>query len=192
MRRVMADMHCRQIAIGDGMTETSPISFQSALDDPVDRRMSTVGRVEPRVECHVVDVQGRTLPVGQTAKLVTRGYPVVQGYWNDPDRSAEAVRGGWMFTGDLATIDAQGLRDWCRGQIAHCKVPRHVRFAADMPMTATGKPQRFLMRDAMIADMGRAGYPATCASRDNPDRNRAPVAVTTATSSSRMPNRPGR
>jgi len=89
MRRVIERMHCDQ---------TSPISFQSAVDDPVDRRVSTVGRIQPHVECKVVDDQGRTLPVGQQGELLTRGYLVMKGYWNDPDRTAEALRGGWMHT----------------------------------------------------------------------------------------------
>lgn len=221
MRRVMERMHCREITIGYGMTETSPISFQSAVDDPMDRRVSTVGRIQPHVECKVVDAEGRTMPVGQQGELLTRGYLVMKGYWNDPDRTAEAIRGGWMQTGDLATIDAEGycritgrskdmlirggenvypaeieefltthpdisqtqvfglpdpkfgeevavwvilrpgaamsedaLREWCKGKIAHYKVPRYVRFVAEMPMTVTGKPQKFVMRDKMIAELG--------------------------------------
>lgn len=221
MRRVMERMHCRQITIGYGMTETSPISFQSAVDDPMDRRVSTVGRIQPHAECKVVGPDGRTLPVGQQGELLTRGYLVMKGYWNDPERTAESIQRGWMHTGDLATIDAEGycritgrskdmlirggenvypaeveefltthpdisqaqvfglpdpkygeevatwvilrpgasmteegLRDWCRGKIAHYKVPRYIRFVSEMPMTVTGKPQKFMMRDKMMADLG--------------------------------------
>jgi fatty-acyl-CoA synthase len=221
MRRVMGRMHCRQITIGYGMTETSPISFQSAVDDPMDRRVSTVGRIQPHAECKVVGPDGRALPVGQQGELLTRGYLVMKGYWNDPERTAESIQRGWMHTGDLATIDAEGycritgrskdmlirggenvypaeveefltthpdisqaqvfglpdakygeevatwiilrpgasmtedaLRDWCRGKIAHYKVPRYIRFVAEMPMTVTGKPQKFMMRDKMMADLG--------------------------------------
>lgn len=221
MRRVIERMHCKQITIAYGMTETSPVSFQSAVDDPVERRVSTVGRIQPHAECKVVGRDGRTLPVGQQGELLTRGYLVMKGYWNDPDRTAETVRRGWMHTGDLATIDTDGycritgrskdmlirggenvypaeieeflathpdiaqaqvfglpdpkygeevavwvilrpgatmtseaLRDWCRSQIAHYKVPRHVRFVADIPMTVTGKPQKFVMRDKMMAELG--------------------------------------
>ena len=224
MRRVMERMHCRQITIGYGMTETSPISFQSAVDDPVDRRVSTVGRIQPHAECKVVGPDGHTLPIGQQGELLTRGYLVMKGYWDDPERTAEAIRGGWMHTGDLATIDAEGycritgrskdmlirggenvypaeieefltthpdisqaqvfglpdpkygeevatwvilrpgasmtdegLRDWCKGKIAHYKVPRYVRFVTEMPMTVTGKPQKFVMRDKMMADLGLSG-----------------------------------
>ena len=221
MRRVMTEMHCREITIGYGMTETSPISFQTAVDDPVAERVSTVGRIQPHAECRVIDAEGRTLPVGAKGELVTRGYLVMKGYWGDPERTAEAIRDGWMHTGDLATIDAQGyarivgrikdmlirggenvypaeveeflsthpdvaqaqvfgvpdpkmgeevaawiilrpgatltpegLREWCRGKIAHFKIPRHVRFVAAMPLTATGKPQKFRMQEAMMAELG--------------------------------------
>ena len=224
MRRVMKRMHCRQITIGYGMTETSPISFQSAVDDQVDRRVSTVGRIQPHAECKVVGPDGHTLPIGQQGELLTRGYLVMKGYWDDPARTAEAIRGGWMHTGDLATIDTEGycritgrskdmlirggenvypaeieeflathpdisqaqvfglpdpkygeevavwvilrpgasmtdegLREWCRGKVAHYKVPRYVRFVTEMPMTVTGKPQKFVMRDKMMADLGLSG-----------------------------------
>lgn len=223
MRRVMEDMHCKGITIGYGMTETSPISFQSDPDDPPARRVSTVGRVQPHVECRIVDKEGRTVPVGQQGQLLTRGYLVMKGYWNDPEFTAEAIRDGWMHTGDLATIDAEGycqitgragdmlirggenvypaevedlltshpdiaqaqvfglpdarlgeevaawiilrpnksltadaLKDWCKNKIARFKVPRHIHFATDMPQTATGKPQKFKMRDLMCKELGIA------------------------------------
>jgi fatty-acyl-CoA synthase len=221
MRRVMEQMHCRQITIGYGMTETSPISFQSAVDDPVSVRVSTVGRIQPHAEVRIVDEHGATLPVGATGELVTRGYLVMQGYWNDPGQTRDAIRDGWIHTGDLATLDSQGycrivgrskdmlirggeniypaeveeslsahpaiqqvqvfglpdpkfgeevaawiilrpgatvtpeqLHDWCKDRMAHYKVPRHIRLVAEMPLTATGKPQKFVMRDTMIAELG--------------------------------------
>lgn len=221
MARVMKDMHCNGITIGYGMTETSPISFQSDPDDPPARRVSTVGRIQPHVECRVVDDAGRTLPLGQQGQLLTRGYLVMKGYWNDPGFTADAIRDGWMNTGDLATIDAEGycqitgragdmlirggenvypaeveelllthpditqaqvfglpdarlgeevaawvilrpnatltspaVQDWCREKIARFKVPRHIKFAGDMPLTATGKPQKFKMQEAMCAELG--------------------------------------
>jgi fatty-acyl-CoA synthase len=221
MRRVIGQMHCKEITIGYGMTETSPISFQSDTDDPLERRVSTVGRIQPHAECKVVDETGATLPVGYQGELLTRGYLVMKGYWNDPERSREALRDGWMHTGDLAVIDSDGycritgrskdmlirggenvypaevedflsthpdiaqvqvfglpdarlgeevaawiilrpgatletdaLRAWCKGKIAHFKVPRHVRIAPDMPLTATGKPQKFIMREAMMSELG--------------------------------------
>ncbi|MCO4844097.1 AMP-binding protein [Planktomarina temperata] len=223
MARVMKDMHCSGITIGYGMTETSPISFQSDPGDPPARRVSTVGRIQPHVECRVVDDAGRTLPVGHQGQLLTRGYLVMKGYWNDPEFTAHAIHDGWMHTGDLATIDAEGycqitgragdmlirggeniypaevedlllthpdiaqvqvfglpdarlgeevaawiilrpnadltatgLQDWCREKIARFKVPRHIRFADEMPVTATGKPQKFKMQEAMCAELGIA------------------------------------
>ncbi len=221
MKRVNREMHLTEVTIAYGMTETSPVSFQSATDDPLERRVSTVGRVQPHLEVKIVDTEGRTVPVGQTGELCTRGYSVMQGYWGDDERSAESVREGWMHTGDLATIDAEGfcnivgrvkdmlirggeniypreveeflfrhpkvaqvqvfgvpdakygeevaawivlkpgesadadeIREFCRGQIAHYKVPRHIRFVAELPMTVTGKAQKFLMRQRMIDELG--------------------------------------
>ena len=221
MKRVMEDMHLRDITIAYGMTETSPVSFQTGADDPPARRVSTVGRIQPHVECKVIDEEGRTLPTGEQGQLLTKGYLVMKGYWNDPEFTAGAIRDGWMHTGDLAIIDAEGycqitgragdmlirggenvypaeieellithpdiaqaqvfgvpdarlgeevsawiilrpeaklsaasLQDWCRERIARFKVPRHIRFAEDMPLTATGKPQKFVMRDMMCEDLG--------------------------------------
>jgi len=221
MKRVMSEMHMPEVTIAYGMTETSPASFQTATDDPVDRRVSTVGRVHHHVEVKIVDEQGRVVPVGASGELCTRGYPVMLGYWADEERTAEAIdAGGWMHTGDLATIDAEGycnivgrikdmvirggenvypreveeflyrhpavgdvqvfgipderlgeqlcawvklrdgasasaeeIQDFCRGQIAHFKVPHHVRFVDAFPMTVTGKIQKFAMRDAMIEEL---------------------------------------
>jgi fatty-acyl-CoA synthase len=91
------------------MTETSPVSFQSSTDDPLDRRVSTVGRIQPHVEVKVVDADGRIVPSGTPGELLTRGYSVMLGYWNDPERTAEAIdAAGWMHTGDMATIDDEG------------------------------------------------------------------------------------
>jgi fatty-acyl-CoA synthase len=221
MKRVNTQMHMSDVTIAYGMTETSPVSFQSSPDDPLEKRVSTVGRILPHLEVKVVDAQGQTVPVGTTGELCTRGYSVMLGYWGDAARSAEAVRDGWMYTGDLATIDAQGycnivgrvkdmlirggenvypreveeflfrhpavaqvqvfgvpdpkfveevcawvvlkpgmsateqdIRDFCRGQIAHYKVPRYVRFVSELPMTVTGKAQKFMMRAQMISELG--------------------------------------
>jgi fatty-acyl-CoA synthase len=222
MKRVNKSMHMDEITICYGMTETSPVSFQSALDDPLERRVSTVGRVHPHVEVKIVDSEGNIVPPGTTGELLTRGYSVMLGYWNDPERTAEVLdRDGWMHTGDLATIDEDGycnivgrlkdmvirggeniypreieeflyrhpkiqevqvfgvpdrrygeelcawirLRDgmettpeeirlFCRDQIAHYKIPRHIKFVENFPMTVTGKIQKFVMRDQMIKELG--------------------------------------
>jgi fatty-acyl-CoA synthase len=224
MKQVIARMHMAGVTIAYGMTETSPVSFQSSQDDPLDRRVSTVGRVQPHLECKVVDLDGNTLPRGQTGELCTRGYSVMLGYWDDPEKTAEAIDAeGWMHTGDLAVIDEAGygnivgrIKDmvirggenvypreveeylyrhpkvedvtvvgvpdprfgeelcawirlkpgeaateaefieFCRGQIAHYKIPRYLRFVDAFPMTVTGKVQKFLIRDQMIADLGLA------------------------------------
>ncbi len=220
MKRVIKDMHMAEVTIAYGMTETSPVSFQSATDDPLDKRVATVGRVHPHLECKVVDVDGQVLPVGATGELCTRGYSVMQGYWEDEARTAEAIRDGWMHTGDLATIDADGycnivgrvkdmlirggenvypreieeflfrhpkvqavqvfgvpdpkygeeicawivlrpgqsatedeIRAFCREQIAHYKIPRYIRFVDEMPMTITGKVQKFVMRERMTVEL---------------------------------------
>jgi fatty-acyl-CoA synthase len=222
MRKVIARMHMRQVTIGYGMTETSPISFQSSLDDPLERRVSTVGRVQPHLEVKIVDGDGRIVPVGVQGELCTRGYSVMRGYWKDDERTRESIdAAGWMHSGDLATIDAEGyanivgrvkdmlirggenvypreieeyllghpgiqdvqvfgvpdarygeevcawviarrghaldedaVREFCRGRIAHYKVPRYVRIVEQFPLTATGKAQKFEMRKAMMAELG--------------------------------------
>jgi fatty-acyl-CoA synthase len=222
MRKVVARMHMREVTIAYGMTETSPISFQSGLDDPLERRVSTVGRIQPHLEVKIVDSAGRIVPVGHSGELCTRGYAVMRGYWQDDERTRESIdAAGWMHSGDLATIDAQGycnivgrvkdmlirggenvypreieeflmrhpavqdaqvfgvpdpkygeevcawliprrghtideqqVREFCRGQIAHYKVPRYVRIVEQFPLTATGKPQKFEMRKAMMDQLG--------------------------------------
>ena len=109
MRRVVEKMHMRQVTIAYGMTETSPISFQSSVDDTLERRVSTVGRVQPHLEVKIVDSVGRIVPRGHAGELLTRGYSVMLGYWDDEARTREAIDGArWMRTGDLATIDDQG------------------------------------------------------------------------------------
>ena len=221
MKRVNTRMHMEQVTIAYGMTETSPVSFQSSTDDPIERRVSTVGRVMPHLEVKIVDAQGRTAAVGEKGELCTKGYSVMRGYWDDPERTAEALVDGWMHTGDLATIDEEGfcnivgrvkdmlirggenvypreveeflfahpkiaqvqvfgvpddrygeevaawivlkpgeqatpaeILDYCEDQISHYKIPRHIRFVAELPMTVTGKAQKFVMRQKMIEELG--------------------------------------
>src|SRR5205085_3515891 len=109
MRRVIDAMHIHDITISFGMTETSPVSFQSAIDDPIERRVSTVGRIHPHLEVKIVDAEASIVPRGTPGELLTRGYSVMRGYWDDPQQTAEAIdEAGWMHTGDLATIDEDG------------------------------------------------------------------------------------
>jgi len=109
MKRVNNQMNMREVTIAYGMTETSPVSFQSAVDDPLERRVSTVGRIHPHVEVKVVDLEGRIVPRGQRGELCTRGYSVMLGYWDEPEKTADVLdRNGWMHTGDLAVIDEEG------------------------------------------------------------------------------------
>lgn len=221
MKRVIADMHMREVTIAYGMTETSPVSFQSRSDDSIERRVSTVGRIHPHLEVKIVDTEGRVVPRGERGELLTRGYSVMTGYWDDAEKTRQSVdEHGWMHTGDLAVIDAEGycnivgrvkdliirggenispreveeflyrhpqvqdvqvfgipdprygevvcawiklkgtepcdaegIRAFCRDQIAHFKVPHYIRFVEQFPMTVTGKIQKFVMREQMIAEL---------------------------------------
>ncbi len=109
MRRVVHEMHLAEVTIAYGMTETSPVSFQTVPDDPLERRVSTVGRVHPHLEVKLVGEDGATVPRGTPGELCTRGYAVMRGYWEQPERTAEAIDAdGWMHTGDLAVIDDEG------------------------------------------------------------------------------------
>jgi fatty-acyl-CoA synthase len=222
MERVVRDMHMRDVTIAYGMTETSPVSMQTRAGDPIEKRVSTVGRIHPHVEVKIVDADGRIVPRGERGEFLTRGYSVMLGYWGDEKRTREAIdAAGWMHTGDLAVMDEEGyvnitgrLKDmiirggenvypreieeflfrhpkiqdvqvfgipdakwgevvcaWvrireghaatadeiiahCREQIAHYKVPHHVRLVSEFPMTVTGKAQKFLMREAMMVELG--------------------------------------
>ena len=105
-------MHMDQVTIAYGMTETSPVSFQSAVDDAIDVRVAPVGRVHPHVQVKIVDEHGRVVPRGTAGELCTRGYSVMLGYWGERERTEEAIdAAGWMHTGDLATLDEAG---YCR------------------------------------------------------------------------------
>jgi len=224
MRRVIEQMHLGEVTIAYGMTETSPVSFQSAVDDPIERRVSTVGRILPHLEVKIVDGAGRIVPRGTKGEILTRGYSIMAGYWNDPVRTAEAIDpAGWMRTGDLgvideegygnivgrikdlvirggeniypreieeflfrhpqiesaqvfgvpddrfgeelcvwiklragAALDADGVRAFCQGQIAHYKIPRYVFFVEEFPMTVTGKIQKFIMREQVMRELNLA------------------------------------
>jgi fatty-acyl-CoA synthase len=110
MRRVIAEMNLHEMTICYGMTETSPVSFQSSVQDPIERRVSTVGRIHPHVEAKIIDSSGHIVPVGTPGELLTRGYSVMRGYWKDPAQTASSVdEAGWMHTGDIATLDHEGF-----------------------------------------------------------------------------------
>ena len=109
MRRVVERMNMHQVTIAYGMTETSPVSFQSAIDDPLERRVGTVGRIHPNLEVKIVDGEGRVVPRGQAGELCTRGYSVMLGYWDEPEKTAEVIDAArWMHSGDLAILDEEG------------------------------------------------------------------------------------
>ena len=222
MKRVVADMHMDEVSICYGMTETSPVSTQTRADDSLDRRVSTVGRVHPHLEVKVVDpATDLPLPAGEPGEFCTRGYSVMIGYWDEPEKTAEVLKDGWMHTGDLATMDADGylnivgrikdmvirggenvypreieeflythpsiadvqvigvpdarygeelmawvilragasmteddVKEFCKGQIAHYKIPRYVKFVDAFPMTVTGKVQKFKMREMATEELG--------------------------------------
>ena len=224
MKRVISDMHMTEVTICYGMTETSPVSFQSCRDDSLERRVSTVGTIHPHLEVKVVDADGRVTPMGERGELLTRGYSVMHGYWDDEEKTKQAIDPqGWMHTGDLATLDEAGycnivgrvkdliirggenispreieeflyrhpkiqdvqvfgipdrrygevvcawiklkagercdaetIRTFCKEQIAHYKVPTHVRFVEQFPMTVTGKIQKYLMRQEMSRELAVA------------------------------------
>jgi fatty-acyl-CoA synthase len=219
MRKVIDRMHMTDVTICYGMTETSPVSTQTAADDDLDHRTATVGRVHPHVEIKIVEpATGECVERGTTGELCTRGYCVMLGYWNDAEQTAHAIdRAGWMHTGDLATMDQAGyvnivgrskdiiirggeniypreieeflyahpdisdvqvvgvpnerygeevaafviprvpgtldpeaVREFCRGKIAHYKIPRYVIPVEEFPMTITGKIQKFKLREQAI------------------------------------------
>ena len=228
MKACVDKMHMAEVTICYGMTETSPVSTQTLPGDSLHHQTATVGRAHPHVEIRVADPEtGATLPRGTPGEFCTRGYSVMTGYWNDPDRTAEAIDSdGWMHTGDLAvmaddgyveivgrikdlvirggeniypreieeflfthpeilevqaigipddrygeelmvwvktvpgsSLDAEQVREFCRGRIAHFKVPRYVRFVEEFPMTITGKVRKVEMREISIAELAAGGHP---------------------------------
>lgn len=112
MRKVISEMNMTEVTIAYGMTETSPVSFQSAVDDPLEKRVSTVGCVHPHVQVKIIDEHGAVVPRGTSGELCTRGYSVMLGYWGEQERTEEDIdRAGWMHTGDLAVVDEEGYCD---------------------------------------------------------------------------------
>lgn len=217
MKRLIDSMGLEQITIAYGMTETGPVSFQTSIGDTLDRRVETVGTVLPHIEIKITDEHNHVVPRGVAGELKTRGYCVMPNYWNDPEKTTQAIDGaGWIAGGDIATIDAEGycrivgrikdmlirggeniypreieeflytcpkidevevigvpdpkfgeeicawiklrkgetatageIQDFCKGRIAHFKIPRFIRFVTDFPMTVTGKVQKYKMREIM-------------------------------------------
>ena len=217
MKKVNEQMNMNEVTICYGMTETAPVSFQSFVDDPVEKRCETVGRVHPHLEVKIIDNKGQIVPVGKQGELCTKGYSVMKGYWNDIKRTKASIIDGWMHTGDLAVFDKEGfctitgrvkdmiirggeniypreieeflfshpevldvqvfgipndrlgeevcawiipvpnsnltedaLNTFCVGKISHFKIPKYFRMVKTIPMTITGKPQKYLMRDEMV------------------------------------------
>ncbi len=230
MRKVIDQMNMSDVTIAYGMTETSPVSTQTSTTDSVEHRVTTVGRVLPHVESKLIDPEtGETVKRGGEGEYCTRGFHVMLGYWNDPEKTAEAIDAdGWMHSGDLATMDEDGyinivgrlkdmiirggenvypreveeflythpsvvdaqvigvpdekygeeimawvqlaegedltddeLKDFCRGRIAHFKIPRYIHFVNEFPMTVTGKVRKVEMREKSIADLGLQAAAAT-------------------------------
>ena len=224
MKRLIGEMHLGEITIAYGMTETGPVSFETSVHDPLERRVTTVGRVLPHTEVKIVDSEERIVPTGTPGELLTRGYCVMPGYWNDPKKTAEAIdKAHWIRSGDIATLDAEGycdivgrikdmlirggenifpreieeflftnpkiedvqvigvpdlkygeevcawiklrpgetateteIREFCKGEIAHFKIPRYVKFVEEFPMTVTGKVQKYVMRKRMAEELEAA------------------------------------
>jgi fatty-acyl-CoA synthase len=223
MKQVQDRMGAKEMGIAYGMTETSPVSTQTASDDTVDRRCGTVGRVMPHVEIKVIDPEtGAIVERGQTGEFCTRGYSVMLRYWNNPEKTTEAIDSArWMHTGDLAVMDEEGyvnivgrikdmiirggenvypreleeflythpaiadvqvigvpdsrfgeeimawikikpgsavteeeVKSFCRGTIAHYKIPRYIKFVDEFPMTVTGKVRKVEMREDSIKELG--------------------------------------
>ena len=224
MKRCVSEMHMDEVCIAYGMTETSPVSTQTRVDDDLDRRTATIGRAHPHVEIKVVDpATGETVERGETGEFCTRGYSVMLGYWDEPDKTVEAIDAdGWMHTGDLAEmredgycnivgrikdmvirggeniypreiedflythpdvedvqvigvpdekygeelaawikmrsgatpLDADGVREFATGKLAHYKIPRYVLIVEEFPMTVTGKIRKVEMREKTAAQLG--------------------------------------
>ncbi len=222
MKQVIERMHMSEVTICYGMTETSPVSMQSHVDDSLEKRVGTVGRIHPHCEVKLIDPEGKIVPRGMEGELCTRGYSVMLGYWDDADRTAEAIdESGWMHTGDLAILDDEGycriigrmkdlvirggenlfpreiedflythpdilevqvvgvpdskygeelcawiivrerctlteeaVRAFCDGQISRQKIPHYIRFVDEFPMTASGKIQKYKIREAMVEQLG--------------------------------------
>lgn len=224
MKRVISDMNMKHILIGYGQTEVSPINHLTLPDDPIEKRVETVGRAVPWIEIKLVDVDGRVVPIGEKGEVCTRGYSVMLGYWNDEEQTRETIdEARWLHSGDLGVMDEEGylrivgrikdmiirggeniypreveeflythpkikevqvfgvpdmkmgeevcawiqaedgesltadeVKSFCQGQITHFKIPKHIRFVDEYPMTVTGKIQKFKMSEQMAQELEKA------------------------------------
>ena len=223
MKKVISVMHMDEVEICYGMTETGPVSTQTRIDAPLEKRVGTVGVIHPHLEIKIVDpATGKVVPLGKPGEMCTRGYSVMLGYWNNPQATAQSIDSAhWMHTGNLATMDhegyinivgrikdliirggenvypreveeflythpkvsdvqvigvpdaeygeeiaawvkvkpgeeltAEGLKEFCQGKITHYKIPRYFTFVNEFPMTVTGKPQKFHMRQQSTKELG--------------------------------------
>lgn len=221
MKRVIKQFNMKEVQIAYGMTETSPVSTQTAKDDNLQKRTTTVGRTQPHLETKIIDFEGKIVPRGKIGELCTRGYSVMLGYWDNPQATQEAIdEARWMHTGDLAIMDEEGyisivgrnkemiirggeniypreieeflytlewvadvhvvgvpcktygeeivawiklnpsadvteqeIKEYCKGKIAHFKIPHHIKFVEEFPMTTSGKIQKFKMREISQEDL---------------------------------------
>ena len=222
MNKAIETMHVKEILIAYGQTETSPVNHMTDANDPIEKRVSTVGKPSPHLEIKIVDDENRVVPIGERGEICARGYSVMRGYWNDEERTNETIRdGGWLHSGDIGIMDEEGyvqivgrikdmiirggeniypreieeflythpdiqdvqvigvadekfgeqvcawiklnegakqlteqeIKDYCKDQISHFKVPYYIRFVEEFPMTVTGKIQKFKMRDIMEKEL---------------------------------------
>ncbi len=218
MKRIIGDMHMENVLIAYGQTELSPVNHMTLPEDSFENRTQTVGRPIPHIEVKIVDSDNRVVPIGEQGEICTRGYSVMKGYWDEPEKTAETIVNGWLHSGDLGTMNEHGyvritgrikdmiirggeniypreieeflfthpkvrevqvfgvpdlkmgeevcawiqlrkgqtvtadeIRDYCKGQISHYKIPRYVRFVDEYPMTVTGKIRKVEM-SAMMAE----------------------------------------
>ncbi len=222
MKRIIKDLHMHEVLIAYGQTELSPINHMTLPDDTLENRTQTVGRPIPHIEVKLVDKDDRVVPIGEVGEICTRGYSVMKGYWNDPEKTEEAIVEGWLHSGDLGTMDERGyvkitgrikdmiirggeniypreieeflythpkiseaqvfgvpderwgeevcawiqlkdgetataeeIKEFCKDNITHFKIPKHIRFVDEYPMTVTGKIRKIDMRAAMIEELDR-------------------------------------